>query len=119
MTPPATGASEAERRRLAVVGKVGRPFAGIHSVVFAVVGRGVGADFALFGRHRFIGAGTFVDCLFALEQRIAFDFGLDVVGEFEIRELQQLDGLLQLRRHHQRDALTNFEAGDDGHGAPG
>ena len=36
-----------------------------------------------------------------LEERILFEFLLDVGGEFEVRELQQLDRLLQLRSHRQ------------------
>ena len=41
-----------------------------------------------------------------LEQGIALDFGLDEVRQLKIRQLQQLDRLLQLRRHHQLLALT-------------
>jgi hypothetical protein len=36
-----------------------------------------------------------------LEHRILLELLLDRGEEFETRELQQLDGLLQLRRHHQ------------------
>ena len=46
----------------------------------------------------------------AIEQRIAFELLFDIIGEFEIRKLQQLDRLLQLRRHDQRLALPHFES---------
>ena len=46
----------------------------------------------------------------ALEQRIALQLGLDIAGEIEIGQLQQLDGLHQLRRHHQRLALPELES---------
>src|SRR5262249_49241616 len=45
-----------------------------------------------------------------LEQRIALELSLDVGGKIEIGELQQLDRLHQLRRHHERMALTNLES---------
>ena len=37
----------------------------------------------------------------ALQKRIALQFLLAIFGQFEVRELQQLDRLLQLRRHDQ------------------
>ena len=43
-----------------------------------------------------------------LEERIAFEFGVDEFGEFEVRELEQPDGLLQLRRHYQLLALSQL-----------
>ena len=46
----------------------------------------------------------------ALQQRIALQFAFHIGGEVEIRELQQLDGLHQLRRHHQSLALAEFES---------
>src|SRR5262245_35338175 len=46
----------------------------------------------------------------ALKQRIALELSLDIGGKVEIGELQQLDGLHQLRRHHQRMALANLES---------
>ena len=42
----------------------------------------------------------------ALEQRIALDLLVDEALEFEMGELQQLDRLHQLRRHHQRLGLS-------------
>src|SRR6266568_890602 len=45
-----------------------------------------------------------------LEQRIALELVVDIGGEIQIGELQQLDGLHQLRRHHQRVALPKFES---------
>ena len=46
----------------------------------------------------------------ALEQRIALELPLDIGGQIQVRELQQLDGLHQLRRHHERLALPDFES---------
>ena len=45
----------------------------------------------------------------AFQQRILFEFALDIGDQIEVRQLQQLDGLHQLRRHHQRLALADFE----------
>ena len=42
----------------------------------------------------------------AFKQRIAFEFALDKGLQFEIGHLQQLDRLLQLRRHHQGLSLA-------------
>ena len=42
---------------------------------------------------------------------------LHIGREVEIGELQQLDGLHQLRRHHQRVALPDFESLGERHGA--
>ena len=62
-----------------------------------------------------IGAGAFLGASAvaigrAFQQRIAFKLALHIGGEVEIRELQQLDGLHQLRRHHERVALPEFES---------
>jgi hypothetical protein len=46
----------------------------------------------------------------ALEQGIALELGLHVGGEVQIGELQQLDGLHQLRRHDERVALPDFKS---------
>jgi len=53
----------------------------------------------------------------ALQQRIALELALDVSGKIEVGELQQLDGLHQLRRHHQRLALAEFELLRQCHGS--
>ena len=53
-----------------------------------------------------------------LEQRIAFQLLLDISREIETRELQQLDGLHQLRRHHQRLALAELQFGGQCHESP-
>ncbi len=45
----------------------------------------------------------------SVEQGVALQFGLDIGDEVEIGELQQLDGLHQLRRHHQGLALPKLE----------
>ena len=44
----------------------------------------------------------------AFEERITLKLLLDVSGEIEVRELQQLDRLLQLRRHHQMLPLAQL-----------
>ena len=45
----------------------------------------------------------------AFQERIALELVVHIGGQVEIRELQQLDGLHQLRRHHKRLALPDFE----------
>ena len=54
----------------------------------------------------------------ALEQRIALELGLDIGGKIKAGELQQLDGLHQLRRHHQRLALAELQVFAKRHGVP-
>ena len=49
------------------------------------------------------------------QQWVLLDLAGHVVRQFEVRQLQQLDGLLQLRCHHQRLALADLEALADGH----
>ena len=44
----------------------------------------------------------------ALEQRIALQLLLDEGGQVQVRQLQQLDRLHQLRRHHQRLRLAEL-----------
>ena len=46
----------------------------------------------------------------ALQQRIALELAFHIGRQIEIGELQQLDGLHQLRRHHERLALPEFES---------
>ena len=53
----------------------------------------------------------------ALQQRVALQLLLDEGGGFEIVELQQLDGLPQLRGHHQRLRLAQVQTGTDRHQA--
>src|SRR3546814_18693583 len=45
-----------------------------------------------------------------IEQRIAFERLGQIGLEFEVRQRQQLDRLLQLRCHHQRLRLAEIEA---------
>ena len=45
-----------------------------------------------------------------LQQRVALKLGVDVGGEVEVGELQQLDRLHELRRHHERLALPDFKS---------
>ena len=56
-----------------------------------------------FAPHRRLGA-----VIGALEQRITLQFLLDKGRQVEIRQLQQLDRLHQLRRHHQRLRLAEL-----------
>ncbi len=48
--------------------------------------------------------------LVAIKQRISLELLLDIGGELEIGELQQLDGLLQLGRHHQGLPLAKLKS---------
>ena len=48
--------------------------------------------------------------LLALEERVLLELALDVGRQLEIAQLQQLDRLLQLRRHHQSLALTHIQS---------
>jgi hypothetical protein len=52
----------------------------------------------------------------SFEQRVRFELLLDESRHLDIRQLQQLDRLLQLRRHHQRLGLTQIEALGESHG---
>src|SRR5262249_29043864 len=58
-----------------------------------------------------------VDFSISLEQRIAFEFPFDICGKIEVGELQQLDGLHQLRRHYEGMALPKLESLGKCHGA--
>jgi hypothetical protein len=51
-----------------------------------------------------------VDFSRSLEQRIAFELPFDICGKIEVGELQQLDGLHQLRRHYEGMALPKLES---------
>ncbi len=88
-----------------------RGAAGFH-VLADPVG-GPGAVLLALGRGAFrLGGGRrrLILALGALEQRIAFELALDIGGEIEAGELQQLDGLHQLRRHHQGLALAELQS---------
>ena len=52
--------------------------------------------------------GRFRPLIGALQQRIALQFFLDKGRQIEIGQLQQLDGLHQLRGHHQRLGLAEL-----------
>ena len=52
----------------------------------------------------------------AFEQRVLLDLLGDEAFDLEIAEREQADRLLQLRRHHQRLGLSEFEAGPERHG---
>src|SRR6516164_3335754 len=44
-----------------------------------------------------------------LQQRVLLDLAIDEIGQLEVRKLQHLDRLLQLRRHDQRLRLPQFK----------
>ncbi len=44
-----------------------------------------------------------------LQQRVLLDFGIDEIDQLEVRQLQHLDRLLQLRRHHQSLRLAQLK----------
>jgi hypothetical protein len=44
-----------------------------------------------------------------------FELVVDISGQIQVRELQQLDRLHQLRRHHQRLGLAEFQSGGQCH----
>ena len=88
-----------------VIGRLGNPIAGEHfgkRCGRAVDCRGVGVRLEA-GRRVVVAA------LATLEQRVLLDFGLDKIAELDIGQLQHLDRLLQLRRHHQSLALAQFK----------
>ena len=55
----------------------------------------------------------------SLEQRIAFELPFHIRRQVQIGELQQLDGLHQLRRHYEGMALPKLESLGKRHGASG
>ena len=59
-------------------------------------------------RHRFTRNRRLCAVAGALEQRISLQFLLDEGRKVEIGQLQQLDRLHQLRRHHQRLRLAEL-----------
>ena len=91
---------------------IGRAFAGRDIVMRGVeVGAGFGVGH-LFGNDRAVGLcgrlGILVS-LVALQQRIAFQLGVDEGLDLKIRHLQQLDRLLQLGRDDQPLALPYLQ----------
>ena len=69
------------------------------------------SSLALGRRAARLGAWTGASSSFgALQQRIALELALHIGGQIETGELQQLDGLHQLRRHHQRLGLAKFQS---------
>ena len=67
--------------------------------------------------HRLVGRRGFSHRQFrplvALEQRVAVKFLLHEAGEFEVRVVQQFDGLPQLRGHHQGLRLAHDQPWPD------
>ncbi len=104
------------RHRLAARG-IGARLVGVDILEFgiqraqALLGAGIGGQ----GRHHvglLAALGHLllhVTALIALEQRIALEFLVDEGLQFHVGHLQQLDGLLQLRRHDQGLALAKIE----------
>ena len=62
-----------------------------------------GSEFGLAARCAVVGG------LGRLEKRILLELLSDIGGELEVGQLQQLDRLLQLRRHDQGLALAQIE----------
>ena len=88
--------------------------AGLH-VLADPVGRGASVVIAVAGCR--LGAGTLrlgrcrrVVVVVAFKQRIALELALHIGRQIEAGELQQLDGLHQLRRHHQRLGLAKLQS---------
>ena len=67
-----------------------------------VGGRAFQAGSASFDRLRMSGVGFCIRCLAEIEQRIGIERLADEHFDFEVRQRQQLDRLLQLGGHHQR-----------------
>ncbi len=83
------------------------------SPIQSAVGAVLIAAFGAFGRRGFRlgGLGRRVVAIAgALKQRVFFQLGVDVSRKVKAGELQQLDGLHQLRRHHQRLGLAELES---------
>ena len=92
----------------AVVAARGLAIARVHGIAgLAVLGLGEGARGCL--RRVSLRCAALLVGLLAFEQRIALELGFDEGGELDIGELQQLDRLLQLRRHHQAVALAKLK----------
>ncbi len=70
------------------------------------------------GRFGGSSAGAVLALFGAFEQRVALDFLVDEMLEFDMGELQQTDRLQQLRRHHQRLRLTQLQFGCKRHFYP-
>ena len=47
--------------------------------------------------------------LVPFQQRVLLYLAIDEIAQFEVRELQHFDRLLQLRRHHQALRLPQFK----------
>ena len=109
------------RRRCAVGDTV---FAVDVIVIGIEIARSVGRRRVFAQRERCVGARNSFDfarvfartCFVALEERILFELLLDECREFDVRHLQQLDRLLQLRRHDQRLALAELQSLGQRHG---
>jgi hypothetical protein len=104
------------------VGRLGhRVGAGVaHEFVLRELGGGLGgvAGLGRIARTRGLGRGAVLLALDALlEHRVLLQLLLHEIDELHARELQQLDRLLQLRRHHQllteADLLLELECHED------
>ena len=87
---------------------VGQPV-GSDQIAARILGRRVRARRVLGRRHARIGVVHF-------KKRVPLDLAFDIFGELGVGKLQQLDRLLQLRRHYQRLRLSEIEALGKRHG---
>src|SRR3546814_7693850 len=74
------------------------------------VALGGGIDSRALLVHRRALQQSVVGALVAIEQRVLLEFSVNFRREFQVGKLEQLDGLLQLRRHDQRLALAQFQS---------
>ena len=106
------------RRRLGIAAAVGE-FPGPALVGIGQRRRGGGQRFGgiarRFDRGRVLFRGRTVVGRGLLQQGVLFQLLLDEGRQLEMRELQQLDGLLQLRRHRQGLARRQDETGTNTH----
>jgi hypothetical protein len=91
---------------------------GVHLLAGGAVGHGVQAE--VLGGALGVSSGRAFGlggAVVALEQGIALELGLDEGVELEIRQLQQLDRLLQLRRDDKALALPKLQSVAESQGA--
>ena len=83
----------------------------LHALL-AVQALGAGEALGIGGKRPVAAIGLERDLgrVIALQQRIALEFALDKVLQLQMRKLQELDRLQQLRRHHQGLALAQLHA---------
>src|SRR3546814_6756668 len=77
------------------------------------VALGGGIDSRALLVHRRALQQSVVGALVAIEQRVLLEFSVNFRREFQVGKLEQLDGLLQLRRHDQRLALAQLQRSEE------